>query len=1121
MNGSSCGCATQPCGCCEGVQVLTPASEYNRPGLDALSYRVGIHGQFFETMQARLSTMTVEGVGADGQTVQSFRPLSGLSTRDPGDFSIALLDGWASVGDVLSFYQERIANEGYLRTATERRSVLELSRLVGYTLRPGVAATAYLAYTLDDNQVDPVTIAAGARSQSVPGPGEQPQYFETSDDLLAHREWNDLQVRMHRPQDITLDNALSLPNDTIQVAGSNTGLKAGDKLLLLFAADGSSAVVRTVASVDTQFADGSSAIGLQPVGANLLQCFHALQVFLKSVQAIYNDPTGQAAKAVTGAQALIRLVYLGAPTDPQTWVNDIGVAIAENLAYVTQPDVKAALGTLGDAITNPGPGSTGGPSITTPEQFVKPLLVGPVAQARNSLQLHRDLATAFLATAPAAKRTANDARIADSRVADSGSGSGGGGPLAATTATVDSYAPRYADTGTQLLVNFAPRLQDNYYQAWAGASLNDTPVPLLGLYALRSRSALFGASAARLPTYYGANDPSGIPAGTLKSQDQWADWTYWSDEAADNAFLDQANDAIAPDSYALVYGYGGARVMRIAQAATAPRSQYGLSAQSTQLLFDIPTGQPAWRQVSSTNYITAMRTVQVYAQSDVLTLVDAPIPDDVGGVDSNLQPVLTIQLDGLYSELTSGRWLILAGERHDVVNVDGVQAAELLMVSGTSHSFDSTLPGDTIHTTLHLATPTAYQYKRGTVTIYGNVVKATQGATCNEPLGSGDGSQSLQSFTLKQPPLTFVAAPTAAGAASTLQVYVNNVQWHETDSLAWLGPNDHGFITLTDDAGNTTLVFGDGAHGARLPTGMQNVNSIYRSGIGSGGNVKANQISMLQTRPLGVKAVINPLRASGGADAESRDLARDNAPLSVMALDRLVSVRDYADFTRRFAGIAKAVAQRTTDGRRELVYLTIAGVDDAPIDPSSDLYINLLAALVRLGDPDLPIQVDVRELQALALSAGIKLLPDYQWEPVAAAVRTMLLDQFGFDRRALGQPALRCELISAIQGVAGVAYVDIESFGAIPEKTTVTTTVTGGDSTASRMLLTQEQIAARVGVITGLARNTLLLRRPAAQWRLDGVATFGGGYDGQLLRPAELAIFTPAVPDTLILNQIP
>ena len=45
--------------------------------------------------------------------------------------------------DVLTFYQERIANEGYLRTATERRSMLELARAIGYELSPGVAASTY------------------------------------------------------------------------------------------------------------------------------------------------------------------------------------------------------------------------------------------------------------------------------------------------------------------------------------------------------------------------------------------------------------------------------------------------------------------------------------------------------------------------------------------------------------------------------------------------------------------------------------------------------------------------------------------------------------------------------------------------------------------------------------------------------------------------------------------------------------------------------------------------------------------------------------------------------------------------------------------------------------------
>ena len=54
------------------------------------------------------------------------------------------------VADVLTFYQERLANESFLRTASERRSILELARLIGYELHPGVAASGFLAFTLDD-----------------------------------------------------------------------------------------------------------------------------------------------------------------------------------------------------------------------------------------------------------------------------------------------------------------------------------------------------------------------------------------------------------------------------------------------------------------------------------------------------------------------------------------------------------------------------------------------------------------------------------------------------------------------------------------------------------------------------------------------------------------------------------------------------------------------------------------------------------------------------------------------------------------------------------------------------------------------------------------------------------
>src|SRR3989442_5420925 len=133
---------------------------------------------------------------------QDFPDLHGLASRTGDDPAIALLDAWATVADVLTFYQERIANEGFLRTASERRSAVEVGRLVGYELRPGVAASVYLAYTLDKdlrgNDVL-VTIAQGSRAQSVPAPGELPQPFETSADFVASSAWNDLKPRLWRP----------------------------------------------------------------------------------------------------------------------------------------------------------------------------------------------------------------------------------------------------------------------------------------------------------------------------------------------------------------------------------------------------------------------------------------------------------------------------------------------------------------------------------------------------------------------------------------------------------------------------------------------------------------------------------------------------------------------------------------------------------------------------------------------------------------------------------------------------------------------------------------------------------------------------------------------------------
>ncbi|MFD0346187.1 hypothetical protein ACFQ0M_09145 [Kitasatospora aburaviensis] len=102
-----------------------PGPVANPPGLPALRLRVGTHPTFLAAMLDRLAAADLPG-------------LAGLTTRAADDPAVALCDAWAAVADVLTFYQELLGNEGYLRTAREDRSVHELTGLIGY--RPARAS---------------------------------------------------------------------------------------------------------------------------------------------------------------------------------------------------------------------------------------------------------------------------------------------------------------------------------------------------------------------------------------------------------------------------------------------------------------------------------------------------------------------------------------------------------------------------------------------------------------------------------------------------------------------------------------------------------------------------------------------------------------------------------------------------------------------------------------------------------------------------------------------------------------------------------------------------------------------------------------------------------------------
>lgn len=210
---------TLPCGCCTGITQETPAVIFNRPGLTQIARRVGTHASFDASLLASL-------------TDPDYAAIAQLTTRETSDFTIALLDAFAVTADILTFYQERLNNEFYLRTAVQPRSVFELARLVGYQPSPGVSAAAPLAVTLNNAQgaPDPALIPAGTRVQSVPPPGQSPAVFETSADLVARIANNSIPPVTTVPVDWTTITT------SLWLSGTATGLKPGDLILLVDAA---------------------------------------------------------------------------------------------------------------------------------------------------------------------------------------------------------------------------------------------------------------------------------------------------------------------------------------------------------------------------------------------------------------------------------------------------------------------------------------------------------------------------------------------------------------------------------------------------------------------------------------------------------------------------------------------------------------------------------------------------------------------------------------------------------------------------------------------------------------------------------------------------------------------
>lgn len=83
------------------------------------------------------------------------------SGDDPADFGVALVEAFAYMGDTINYYLDRVANESYLPTATQRQNVLNIAYSYGYTPASYKAASTTLQFT--NLTASPVTIPAGTQ----------------------------------------------------------------------------------------------------------------------------------------------------------------------------------------------------------------------------------------------------------------------------------------------------------------------------------------------------------------------------------------------------------------------------------------------------------------------------------------------------------------------------------------------------------------------------------------------------------------------------------------------------------------------------------------------------------------------------------------------------------------------------------------------------------------------------------------------------------------------------------------------------------------------------------------------------------------------------------------------
>jgi hypothetical protein len=185
----------------------------NRPHLPVVDYRIGTYLTFRKDMINSLQ-----------------QNISEWSSKGRRDYAVVLVEMWAYLLDILSYYSERIINEAYVETASLRESVLALSELINYKLNPGLAATVDLAILAEKDKKDTIPLGFKVQAKSIGRQVSKPPVFETDESIVVSDKLNKIGLRIEYDRN---ENSLRLGNTSHIFDGQYANLKPGDYILIV------------------------------------------------------------------------------------------------------------------------------------------------------------------------------------------------------------------------------------------------------------------------------------------------------------------------------------------------------------------------------------------------------------------------------------------------------------------------------------------------------------------------------------------------------------------------------------------------------------------------------------------------------------------------------------------------------------------------------------------------------------------------------------------------------------------------------------------------------------------------------------------------------------------------